>query len=397
MSLTRARAAVPLWLQFAVLWFAGMDLRLTLLAVPPVIPILHRELHLNETAVGALSGIPVLILGLAAIPGSLVIARLGAKRALLIGIVLVAVASGLRGAGNNVVVLFVMTVIMGVGIAGMQPAFPALVHEAYPSRIAVATSVWANGLLVGEALAASLTLPFVLPLVGGRWQWAFALWSVPVALTALAVALLVPSSHTHAGRPRAWLPNWRDQRLWEVGVLQSTASLIYFGANTFVPDYLHATHQAPLVAPALAALNIGQLPASLAIGLLPWRVIARRENCFVVAAAIAVALWGLLVVGGWATIAATGCFGFCGAFILVLSFAMPAMLAEGPDVARMSAGIFTISYLIAFVATLAAGAAWDRTHVLATAFLPLGLALAIIAAVGPRVMGRATRTTHEPR
>ncbi len=393
----RGRVAVPLWLQFIVLWFAGMDLRLTLLALPPVIPVVHRELHLSETAVGALSGIPVLILGLAAIPGSLVIARLGAKGALLIGLAIVAVASGLRGAGNNVVVLFVTTVIMGVGIAGMQPAFPALVHEAYSARIALATSVWANGLLVGEALAASLTLPFVLPLVGGRWGWAFALWAVPVALTAVAVALLMPPSRKHAGLPRAWLPNWRDRRLWEVGVLQSTASLIYFGANTFVPDYLHATHQAPLVGPALAALNVGQLPASLAIGLLPWRVIARREVCFLLAAAIALGLWGLLAIGGWMTMVATGCFGFCAAFILVLSFAMPAMLAEGPDVARMSAGIFTISYLIAFVATLAAGAVWDRTHVLATAFLPLALAMAIILIVGPSVTGRNTSTTRALR
>ena len=110
------------------------------------------------------------------------------------------------------------------------------------------------------------------------------------------------------------------------------------------------------------------------------------------AASIAVALWCLLEVGGWATIAAPACLGFCAAFILVLSFAMPAMLADGPDVARMSAGIFTIGYVIAFVATLAAGAAWDRTHVLATAFLPLGLAVAIIAVVGPRVTNRRTHT-----
>ena len=35
-----------------LLWLAGNDLRITLLALPPVLPLVHRDLGLNETAVG---------------------------------------------------------------------------------------------------------------------------------------------------------------------------------------------------------------------------------------------------------------------------------------------------------------------------------------------------------
>ncbi len=65
-------------LHLAVLWLAGSNLRLTVLAVPPVLPLIHREFALSERAIGALSGLPVLLFGLAAIPGSLLIAKLGA-------------------------------------------------------------------------------------------------------------------------------------------------------------------------------------------------------------------------------------------------------------------------------------------------------------------------------
>src|SRR5258706_15742239 len=82
-----------------LLWLGGIDLRLTMLAVPPLIPLIHRELHLDEKAVGALVSLPVLILAVASVPGSLLIAKLGVRRALLIGLCFVGVFSPLRGFG----------------------------------------------------------------------------------------------------------------------------------------------------------------------------------------------------------------------------------------------------------------------------------------------------------
>ena len=67
-----------------LLWLAGVALRLTILAVPPVIPLIHDDLHLSETQVGILSGLPMVLFAGAAIAGSLMIARLGALTALLI-------------------------------------------------------------------------------------------------------------------------------------------------------------------------------------------------------------------------------------------------------------------------------------------------------------------------
>src|SRR5262249_40415198 len=58
----------------ALLWLGGFDLRVTLLAVPPLIPAIHRDLGLDEKGVSILTGLPVLLLAIAAIPGSLLIA-----------------------------------------------------------------------------------------------------------------------------------------------------------------------------------------------------------------------------------------------------------------------------------------------------------------------------------
>jgi cyanate permease len=51
---------------------------MTILAVPPVILLIQTDLSLSGTEVGILSGLPVILFGIAALPGSLLVARFGA-------------------------------------------------------------------------------------------------------------------------------------------------------------------------------------------------------------------------------------------------------------------------------------------------------------------------------
>ena len=62
------------WIAVGLLWLAGVGLRLTILAVPPVILLIQTDLSLSETEVGILSGLPVILFGIAALPGSLLVA-----------------------------------------------------------------------------------------------------------------------------------------------------------------------------------------------------------------------------------------------------------------------------------------------------------------------------------
>jgi hypothetical protein len=138
-------------------------------------------------------------------------------------------------------------------------------------------------------------------------------------------------------------------------------------------------------------LNAAQVPASVVIGFVPLRVLAHPLVSVGVAGAIGLALVCVLLLPGWPLVVAAGVFGFCAAYILVLSFTLPPLLAAPADVARMSAGTFAISYSTAFLVTLAAGAVWDATHVAGTAFLPVVLAVGLLLGLGPRLVGSAAR------
>src|SRR5690348_4022424 len=215
---------------------------LTMLAVPPLIPLIHRELHLDEKAVGALVSGPVLLLAVAAVPGSLLIARLGIRGAVITGLGFIGVFGALRGVGPSAPVLFSTTLLMGLGVAVTQPVFPSLVREWFPRRIAIATAVYSNGVLIGETLPTALTAPFgMLRLAGGSWQWALALWSVPVLLSAIAIGIAAPARPREPAARTRWWPDWRQGQAIRIGLVMGMASAAYFGANAYIPDFLDQT------------------------------------------------------------------------------------------------------------------------------------------------------------
>lgn len=378
--------------RLCLLWLTGMQLRLTVLAVPPVLPLIHRDLALSEKAIGALSALPVLLLGLAAVPGSLGVARLGARRACLLGLAIVAAASAARGVGPSAPMLYGMTLAMGIGIALMQPTLPTLVSEWFPARAGFATAVYANGLLIGEAVPAAVTIPLVLPLLDGSWTASFMFWSVPVALTAALLWLTTP----HHARDRLvmtvrWWPDWRDRRLWQVGFLLGGTGGLYFSANAFIPDYLHATGRPELVGPCLSALNVGQLPAS-AIVLTFARRLAGSRAVLVASTLLAAAAIAVFLARPDLAVVAAGILGFCGGLQLVLSLALPPLLAPAHEVHRMSAGMFAIGYLTSFAMPPIGGAIWDLTGVPATAFGAAAGCIALAFASAVSLSGLAART-----
>ncbi|MEP6751824.1 MAG: MFS transporter [Candidatus Dormiibacterota bacterium] len=352
-----------------LLWLGGIDLRLTLLAVPPLIPLIHRDLHLDEKSVGALVSLPVLLLALASVPGALLIAKLGIRGALITGLGLVAMFGALRGAGSSPAILFSATFLMGLGVAVSQPAFPSLVREWFPTRIAIATAVYSNGILIGETLPVTFTSPVgVLPIAHGDWHLALALWSILVVVSAVAIAIAAPARRRLA-IPARWWPSWLEGQALRIGLVIGMASAVYFGANAFIPDYLDQTGRHELITPTLAVLNAAQLLTAPVVAV--WsRLMTGRIGFIGSAALMAIAQIGIVVtpgpwVVGWALV-----LGFSTALAFIVTLTLPPRLAAAGDVHRMSAAVFTIQYGTAFVVPLMAGALWDSSGRALFAFIP---------------------------
>src|SRR5437763_3246475 len=261
-----------------VLWLCGSGLRLTILALPPVIVAVQRDLALTGTEVGLLSGIPIVFFAAAAVPGSLLIARLGVVPTLVTGLIVTAFGSAARSLAASAWPFYAATMLMSVGVAMMQPAMPAAVRDWLPSRIGFATALYTNGMIVGEILPAAMMLPIVVPLMGDSWRAAIAIWSVPLLLIALFASLVAPRDRLQEADSelaRVWWPEWRDPLIWRLGFILSSVNSTYFCSNAFLPAHLSSADTADLISPALTALNFGQLPASILLLTLAARLEAR--------------------------------------------------------------------------------------------------------------------------
>jgi len=378
----------------ALLWLIGNALRLTILAVPPALPSIHDDLHLSATQVGLLTGLPPMLLGLAAVPGSLLIARLGVLPALIVGLVLAAIGGALRGVYPHIALLYGMTIVTGAGVAIMQVTMPTVVRLWMPKRIGFATAIYTNALVIGEIIPVRLSIPVILPWVGS-WQWSFAVWSAPVIVIAVLVWAFAPRVQQPASTlaaARRWWPDWNDSLIWKLGLMLGAVNASYFGCNAFLPDYLTHTGQVEWISPALTALNVGQLPASLLLLGAASRLERATWPYLFAGLGIIAALFFVVFGRGLVVVAAASVIGFFCALILILALALPPLLAAPEDVHRVSAAMFTISYSCAIIIPVICGAVWDFTGIPRSTFVPMGIMCVVLIVLAPSVTHVGRRT-----
>jgi CP family cyanate transporter-like MFS transporter len=375
-----------------LLWLAGVAMRMTLLVMPPVIPQVHDELHMTETQVGLLIGLPLAILAIAAIPGSLLIARIGATVAVALGMAIAAVGGGVRAAAIDVWTLYAAAIVSAFGIAIMQPGMPTLVRQWLPDRIAVGTIGYSAGMLMGAMFPAVFTIAYVLPAVGGSWRLDVALWAVPALAMAPVFFLLSPrireSRDALAMSGGRWWPDWKNPVVWLLGFTFASNNSPYFVTSAFIGDYLQSLGKPELLGPALGWLNGSQLFA-LAVLLVTANRLQLRAWPFLVFGPIMFASFLVLVVftsSPFAIVAATAVIGVAAAVTMTAILALPPLLAAPRDLPRTAAGMFTVSYTCAVIIPTICGGLWDLTGKPWTVFVPLLICCVTLTVLGAIVV-----------
>lgn len=345
-----------------LLWLTGLYLRVPVLVIPPLSPFIGDELSLDSTTLGALTTLPVLMLAIGAVPGALAIARLGARGALMMALVLVAIGSALRGVAESDLSLLGVSALMGLGIAVMQPALPALLPRwlSY-EQVALGSAVYMNGMLMGEFISAGLTLPVVMPLVEGSWRAALWVWSLPALL--LVFALKWPRDHEpdRPVRRPGWMPDWRHPLVWQMGLILGSSSTLFFGLNAHMASLLKARGALDALDQVLFWFNFMQVLASFLMLKAAHYWVGKRLPillCVMLDCLLVLGFWWGS--GAWAVVCVVA-LSFCSAILLVLMVSLVPSMVPADEVGRMSAGCFTIGYVVSFVMPLLGGILADTS------------------------------------
>ncbi len=371
----------------ALLGLSGIALRIPILAVPPLLPLIHHDFHMSETQVGALVGMPLALFAIAAVPGSLLVARFGARTTLLGGLLIAAFASGARGMADGLWMLYLASMLMGLGVAVMQPALPRLVREWVPERIALGTVVYSNGMMLGALIPIALTFPLVMPLVDQNWRFDFLVWAVPVLLVAVLLAVAMPKmprGETQAHMPDKWWPDWKSPLIWMLGLTFASNNSMYFALNGMLPDFLTETGRPELIGSALLWLNLSQI---VALVLMPWiahKLLHRAWPYLVCGPLALLGVVGIAFLDGTWVLASATLTGVASAITFGPTLALAPALSLPNDAHRTAAGTFTIAYGCAVIIPVLCGALWDYSGIARLALVPIGL-----CSVGLTVFGAA--------
>jgi CP family cyanate transporter-like MFS transporter len=305
----------------------------------------------------------------------------------ILGMVIAAVAGAARAAAIDVWTLYAAAIATGFGVAIMQPGLPTLVRDWLPNRVALGTIAYTAGMLMGASFPPILTIPYVLPLVGGSWRLDLVVWAVPALLIAPLFFLLSPRGEDRASARTTtggrWWPDFKNPLIWLLGLTFGSNNSPYFATNAFLGDYLSSEHKPELLGPALGWLNGSQVVALVVLLLMSNRFQGRAWPFLIFGPLMLAAFLAMIFFPSTlGIVGSAGLIGFTAAITLTATLALPPLLCAPGDVPRTAAGMFTVSYTCAIVIPTISGALWDVTGKPWTTFIPACLCAVALTVLG---------------
>ena len=369
-------------LLFAIIAFiVGLNLRPILASVGPLFSVLQREAGLTATQFSLLTTLPVAMMGLAALCGPWLLARIGAVRGIMLGLFILLVACSLRGFSTSLTGLMGTALLGGASIGTIQALMPALIKKAYTQTASTIMSLFSTGIMAGAAVAAASAEPL--------FSWltlkpALAMAGVLALLALLALMLWLPLVKQPQG----------EQTAHESVTLSSSRTgllLLFFGVGTgaytlvlawLPPLYIQAGWSARSSGYMLAWLTLTEVAAGFAVSALIGKFPDRRVPLITVLLLLLAGLLCLVFAPGTTPVLSTLLLGIGIGALFPLSLIVTFDHARTPAQAgKLLSKVQGGGYMIAALMPLVAGIVRDSSVSLTSAWLVMSAGVVLLIAI----------------
>jgi MFS transporter, CP family, cyanate transporter len=175
---------------------AGLNLRIGVTEVGPLIDRIREDTGMSATLAGVLGSIPFVCMGVFAPLGMRLVLRVPARRLIAACMLLIVAGTLARGVAPTAWLLVAATLPLGVGLAVAGVVRPGVIKTRFPQRTGAAMGAYVAALSVGASVTALTMVPLTSAL--GGWRGAFAISAIPT-LACLALWLLLPSARASVG------------------------------------------------------------------------------------------------------------------------------------------------------------------------------------------------------
>lgn len=362
-----------------------------LLCIPPMEYILKEQLQITHAQTSLLYSIPLWMVGVVALPAGLIADRIGFRKAGGIGAILIAVGSLLRCTTTDASALLAFTFIYGVGFGFAFASLPKMISAWVPrEKAGIATGVYSAGIFIGQALALTLTIPFVFPLTNSV-QGVFFIWSIPAIVVAVIWWTLLkepPSKSLKVeSMPRSNVffrqllsKTLKNKNLLLLSSFHALHLFFYYTWAGWSPTLVMSKGGTPELAGYISSLTFWvAIPAAFIIPRLAHRAGLRKP--FLLASAIMMAIaalaWNHISLDtSWLTMVLVG---LADCAILVTVLALPLEMVPEEEAGAAGGLMITAGHIGGPIGPLVGGHILDITGSLNRAlFVLLGVAIAMI-------------------
>ena len=366
-------------LLFAIIAFiVGLNLRPILASVGPLFSVLQREAGLTATQFSLLTTLPVAMMGLAALCGPWLLARIGAVRGIMLGLFILLVACSLRGFSTSLTGLMGTALLGGASIGTIQALMPALIKKAYTQTASTIMSLFSTGIMAGAAVAAASAEPLF------SWLTLKPALAMAGVLALLALMLWLPLVKQTQGEQTAHEPVTLSSS--RTGLL-----LLFFGVGTgaytlvlawLPPLYIQAGWSARSSGYMLAWLTLTEVAAGFAVSALIGKFPDRRVPLITVLLLLLAGLLCLVFSPGTTPVLSTLLLGIGIGALFPLSLIVTFDHARTPAQAgKLLSKVQGGGYMIAALMPLVAGIVRDSSVSLTSAWLVMSAGVVLLIAI----------------
>ena len=383
---------------------AGANLRAALTAVGPLVGEIRADTGISGGGAGLLTTLPLICFAAFSLLAPVLARRIGTRRALTGGLILLAAGIALRSA-PPVAALFAGTIVLGLAIAIENVLLPSLVKREFPAHTGLLMGVYITVMNSGAALGSGVSVPLAHQENLG-WRGALGIWA-PLALVAAIIWLPLlrgdtltstsasAASAEEAGRGSASGGLWKSPLAWQVTLFMGLQSLVFYASIAWLPEILRGDGLSAAQAGWMVSLmQFVGIPAALFAPILAGRRPSQRGLLAAAALLSGAGILGLLIpggAGGAATVLWVSLLGLGQGASISLALTLFALrTADAKEAASLSGMAQSVGYLLAATGPFLFGVLHDLTR---SWSLPLALLFAV--AVGMLLVGVAAgRNAH---
>jgi CP family cyanate transporter-like MFS transporter len=228
------------FLFFGIL-LVSFNLRPSITAVGPLIPLIREDLGLSNGWAGFLTTLPLLTFATFSLFAAGIGKRLGLARAIFVALFVLLLGSIWRVSGGKLS-LFLGTGLTGIGIVICNVLLIPLIKKRLPGKLGLVTASYTTGMSLFAAIGSGISAPLATDWSWG-WRGSLLFW---VGLLIVGLAVWFPqisfdnekSPTTTTQSPRVNV--WKSRLAWNVCLFMGVQSMLYFTIIAWLPDMLVA-------------------------------------------------------------------------------------------------------------------------------------------------------------